>query len=137
MISDSVSDILINSADYVAPEVTSEIYVGFIASMVPIVWATYEFTSRLQIQRQCVVCNGTGLTKLMRSGSILERPRKCWCCGGFMPWLGWEAFLRSTKYIGNGGVLQRPIDNFKAVNEEMREKIADFPDIDTDPETQS
>lgn len=48
------------SSNYVPPEVTPEIYVGSAVAMIPIVWATYEFTSRLRIQRNCLVCNGSG-----------------------------------------------------------------------------
>ena len=31
---------------FVPPEVGNEIYIGTIVSLIPIVWATYEFTSR-------------------------------------------------------------------------------------------
>lgn len=35
-------------SNYVPPEVGTDIYVGAFVSMIPIVWATYEFTSRCE-----------------------------------------------------------------------------------------
>lgn len=89
--------------------------------MIPIIWATYEFGSRLAIQRSCMVCQGSGLTLISRQGSELSRPRKCWACGGFLPWYGWKAFLdTSTQDVGNGGPLQRPAKDYREINEKIR-----------------
>jgi hypothetical protein len=65
-------------ASFVPPEVGSEIYVGSIVSLIPIVWASFELNSRIQTQRKCLLCKGSGLVKMTRSGSPLTRPRKCW-----------------------------------------------------------
>ena len=108
---------------YSPPEVGSDIYIGSFVSLIPIVWATYEFGSRLVIQRQCLVCNGSGLTTLTRAGTTLDRLRKCWCCGGFLPWVGWKEFFFANKEVGNGGPLQRPAKDFKSINQQMREKL--------------
>jgi hypothetical protein len=107
---------------FVPPEVGSDIYVGTIVSLVPIVYATYEFTSRIRVQRACLVCTGSGLTYVTRKGTTLSRPRKCWSCGGFIPWLGWKMFFLSTfTDPGNGGVLQRPAKDYEATNQRIRE----------------
>ena len=101
---------------FVPPEVGPEIYVGSIVALVPIVWATYEFTSRIRIQQRCLVCQGSGLVNFTQKGSPLTRQRKCYNCGGFLPWLGWKAFFFSTFSPGNGGPLQRPSKDYKANN---------------------
>ena len=103
--------------EYVPPEVGAEIYVGSIVALVPIVWATYEFTNRIRIQQQCLVCAGSGLVSFTKSGTELKRQRKCYNCGGFLPWLGWKAFFLSTfTDIGNGGVLQQPSKDYRKNN---------------------
>lgn len=107
---------------FTPPEVGSEIYAGTIISLIPIVWATYEFTSRIRVQRNCLVCTGSGLTYVTRKGTTLNRPRKCWSCGGFIPWLGWRMFFLSTfTDPGNGGVLQRPSSDYEATNQRIRD----------------
>ena len=108
-----------DSYTFVPPEVGLEIYVGSIIALVPIVWATIEFTSRIRVQQECLVCKGAGLVSITKSGSQLARPRKCWNCGGFLPWLGWKYFF-SLAEPGNGGVLLRPSKDYDAVQERMR-----------------
>ena len=79
---DGVSDTLVT---FVPPEVGIEIYAGSVAGLIPIVWATYEFSKRILIQRKCLVCQGSGLTDTTRSGNKIKKLRKCWSCGGFLP----------------------------------------------------
>jgi hypothetical protein len=80
-----------------------EIYVGFVAGVVPFIIASYEFGKRIIIQRRCPECLGKGL---VQRGKVL---RKCTQCGGMLPWLGWKMFLFSTiKDPGNGGPLNQP-----------------------------
>jgi len=108
---------------YTPPEVGAEIYIGSAVALVPIIWATYEFWSRIQTQQKCLVCNGSGLVRIARNGNALNRPRKCWSCGGFLPWLGWKMFFFSSFVDpGNGGVLQRPSKDYEATNELIRQK---------------
>ena len=71
---------------YEPPEVGVEIYAGSAIAVIPIIWASFEFWSRIQTQQQCLVCNGSGLVKVTKSGNPLSRMRKCWSCGGFLPW---------------------------------------------------
>lgn len=119
-------------ASFVPPEVGSEIYVGSIVSLIPIVWASFEFNSRIQTQRRCLLCKGSGLVKVTRSGSPLTRPRKCWSCGGFLPWLGWKYFFFSTFFdVGNGGVLQRPAPDYEKIQADVRSGV-----INGDPLTE-
>eukprot|EP01031_Cornospumella_fuschlensis_P038838 gene38838-47234_t len=109
------------SSTYTPPEVGPEIWVGSFVSLIPIVWATIEFTGRIRTQQKCLVCNGSGLVYTSKSGIKLNRPRKCWNCGGFLPWLGWKMFFLSTfTDIGNGGVLQRPARDYDETNEKIR-----------------
>lgn len=106
---------------YVPPEVGPEIYAGSIIAVLPIIWATVEFTSRIRTQRNCLACNGSGLVYVTKQGTPLTRPRKCWSCGGFIPWLGWKMFFLSTFFdVGNGGVLQRPSKDYEENNERIR-----------------
>jgi hypothetical protein len=79
-----------------------EIYVGFVAGVVPFIIASYEFGKRILIQRRCPECRGVGL---VQRGKVL---RKCTQCGGMLPWLGWKMFLFSTLRPGNGGPLNQP-----------------------------
>lgn len=121
--SDSLIPLVETPSDYVytAPEVGLEIYVGSAIALVPIIWGTIEFISRIKVQRACLLCNGAGLVYRTRSGSPLTRPRKCWSCGGFIPWLGWKMFFLSTAYdVGNGGPLQRPSSDYEQINEKIR-----------------
>ena len=107
---------------FVPPDVGPEIYVGSIVALVPIVWATYEFTNRIRIQQKCAICQGSGLVSFTQKGSPLTRQRKCYNCGGFLPWLGWKAFFFSTFSPGNGGPLQRPSENYEANNAKALEQ---------------
>ena len=117
---------------YVPPEVGAEIYVGSIVALVPIVWATYEFTNRIRIQQECLVCSGSGLVSFTKSGTKLKRQRKCQNCGGFLPWLGWKAFWFSTfTDIGNGGVLQQPSKDYEATNALLRNQEGQEADKDS------
>lgn len=100
----------------------AEIWVGSIVALVPIVWATIEFTSRIRVQQACLVCSGSGLVYVTKSGNALSRARKCWNCGGFLPWLGWRRFFLSTFDVGNGGVLQRPAADYDATQAAFREQ---------------
>lgn len=60
-------------------EVTWQIWVGFIISVVPFVIASYEFGKRILIQLRCERCNGSGL---LNSGPSGKFKRKCPECGG-------------------------------------------------------
>lgn len=115
--------------EYVPPEVGPEIYIGSVVALIPIVWATYEFTSRVRVQQQCAVCQGSGLVNLTRNGTELKNARKCYNCGGFLPWLGWKKFFLSTFDPGNGGVLQRPSKNYM----ENNLKVTSSNDASTEP----
>jgi hypothetical protein len=76
-----------------------EVYVGFVAGVVPFIIASYEFGKRILIQQRCPECRGSGL---VQRGRYL---RKCARCGGMLPWLGWKAFFTATTAPGNGGPL--------------------------------
>ncbi|CAN0126307.1 unnamed protein product, partial [Phaeothamnion confervicola] len=69
-------------------------------------------------QRACAVCDGSGLVLQSRTGAPLSRPRKCYACGGFLPWVSWKAFFRSNLDVGNGGILRRPAADYAALNKE-------------------
>lgn len=106
---------------YVPPEVGPEIYIGAIAGVIPFIWATYQFTNRIKTQRECAVCGGSGLVKITKSGKQLEKYRKCWNCGGLLPWISWRMFfISSIREIGNGGPLQQPAKDYKETNERFR-----------------
>ena len=112
--------------DYVftPPEVGIEIYLGSIIAIIPIIWASFEFASRIRVQQECLVCKGSGLVYVTRQGNPLTRARKCWSCGGFLPWLGWRMFFLSTfTDVGNGGVLQRPSKDYNETNEKIKKGI--------------
>ena len=79
-----------------------EIWVGFVAGVVPFAIASYEFGKRVLIQRRCPECNGRGL---VQRGRYMK---KCTACGGMLPWLGWRAFWFSNLRPGNGGPLLQP-----------------------------
>lgn len=84
---------------------TWQVWVGAIVGVIPFVIATYEFSKRVIIQRRCQVCNGTGL--VLRGTSKFYK--KCRACGGFLPWLGWKAFLTgSLTGIANGSPVLPP-----------------------------
>ncbi|KAL4420004.1 hypothetical protein ABPG75_007102 [Micractinium tetrahymenae] len=83
-------------------EVGWEIWVGFVAGVVPFIIATVEFSKRIIIQRRCPCCKSSGL---VQRGRYL---RKCPECGGLLPWLGWKQFFFSTATPCNGGPLLQP-----------------------------
>ena len=84
---------------------TWQVYVGAIVGVIPFIIATYEFSKRVIIQRRCRVCNGTGL--VLKGTS--KYYKKCRACGGFLPWLGWRAFLTgSFTGIANGSPVLPP-----------------------------
>lgn len=116
-------------ADYVfvPPEMTNELYLGAIIATLPFIWASNSFGSRLLVQRDCLVCTGSGLVYVTRQGNPLTRARKCWSCGGFLPWLGWKMFFFSSFFdVGNGGALQRPSKDYEATNEAIRKGELDY-----------
>lgn len=89
---------------FVPVEVSQEIWIGAIIATLPFVWATKTFGTRIIVQRECLVCKGSGLVYITKKGNTLTRARKCWSCGGFLPWLGWKMFFFSSFFdIGNGG----------------------------------
>jgi hypothetical protein len=77
-----------------------QIYFGFVTGLSPFVIAAYEFGKRILIQRQCELCQGSGLIQKGRYA------RKCTSCGGFLPWQSWGQFL--TSEAGNGGTVRVP-----------------------------
>ncbi|PNW84472.1 hypothetical protein CHLRE_03g145567v5 [Chlamydomonas reinhardtii] len=84
-----------------------EIWLGFIAGVVPFAIGSYEFGKRILIQLRCEVCGGRGLVPSGGAGKD-KYLRKCPQCGGFFPWISWQMFLSSTATPGNGGPLQQP-----------------------------
>ena len=95
----SVDTIDSDFSNFIPPEVGPEIWIGTIVSFIPILWATYEFSSRVKVQRECLLCKGSGLVYSTRSGGKLTRPRKCWSCGGFIPWYVCSSIAVETWYI--------------------------------------
>ncbi|KAG2440008.1 hypothetical protein HXX76_004125 [Chlamydomonas incerta] len=84
-----------------------EIWLGFVAGVVPFAIGSYEFGKRILIQLRCEVCGGRGLVPSAGAGKD-RYLRKCPQCGGFFPWISWKMFLSSTATPGNGGPLQQP-----------------------------
>ncbi|KAG2454770.1 hypothetical protein HYH02_000605 [Chlamydomonas schloesseri] len=84
-----------------------EIWLGFVAGVVPFAIGSYEFGKRILIQLRCEVCGGRGLVPSAGAGKD-KYLRKCPQCGGFFPWISWKMFLSSTATPGNGGPLQQP-----------------------------
>lgn len=80
-----------------------EVWVGFLAGVIPFAIASVEFSKRIIIQRRCKACGGRGLVQNSNG-----RFRKCTQCGGLLPWLGWRAFWLSNMSPGNGGPLLQP-----------------------------
>ena len=120
---------VIDTANYVfvPPEVTSDIYWGAVIATLPFIWATKTFGTRIVVQRECLVCKGSGLVYVTKSGNALSRPRKCFSCGGFLPWLGWKMFFFSSFFdIGNGGPLQRPAKDYELTNQKIRSGELDY-----------
>lgn len=93
--SDQLVPLVPTSPDYVyvPPEVGTEIYLGSIIAVLPIAWGAVEFYKRVKTQQECLLCTGSGLVYNTRQGNKLTRPRKCWSCGGFIPWLGWKMVM--------------------------------------------
>ncbi len=90
-------------------DVGPEIYAGSIIAVLPIIYATVLFTQRVNTQRNCEVCKGSGLVYQSSKGNPLKRPRKCLNCGGFLPFISWKYFFfTSFTDPGNGGVLLLP-----------------------------
>ena len=108
--------------DFTPPQVGWEIWTGSIVAVLPIVYASVLFKERIDTQRQCLVCSGSGLVSVTKSGTTLKNPRKCWNCGGLLPWLGWKRFWLSNLDIGNGGVLLYPDQDYEATNERIRKE---------------
>ena len=92
--------------EYVPPEVGPEIYVGSVVALLPIIWATVEFTNRIRIQQQCLVCQGWVLYLSLKMGLNLKGSANATIVE-VLPWLGWKVFFLSTfTDVGNGGVLR-------------------------------
>jgi hypothetical protein len=98
-----------------------EIWIGSIVAVIPIIWASFAFADRIRTQQACLVCKGNGLVYVTKSGSELQRARKCYNCGGFLPWLGWKYFFLSTFAPGNGGALRQPSPNYEENNRKAQE----------------
>ena len=81
-----------------------QIWVGFVAGVIPFVIASVEFGKRIIIQRRCPKCQGRGLVMNSRGDRLI----KCSQCGGMLPWLSWKAFWSSNLRVGNGGPLMQP-----------------------------
>ncbi|GIL97533.1 hypothetical protein Vretimale_3176, partial [Volvox reticuliferus] len=84
-----------------------EVWLGFVAGVVPFAIGAYEFGKRIIIQLRCEQCGGRGLVPSAGPGRD-KYLRKCPQCGGFFPWISWKMFLTSTAAPGNGGPLQQP-----------------------------
>jgi len=118
---------------YTPPEVGPEIWAGSVIAVLPFIWASYKFLNRIRIQKECLVCKGSGLVKVSQSGIALSRLRKCWSCGGILPWLGWKMFWFSTLFdVGNGGVLLQPADNYEETQERIRRGEVDYGTVTAD-----
>lgn len=53
----------------------------------------------------CGVCQGTGLVYITKTGKELKVPRKCFACGGFLPWqvrMGFETQLHTNSRAQSG-----------------------------------
>lgn len=76
---------------------------------------------------QVYCLRGSGLVYVTRSGGKLTRPRKCWNCGGFLPWLGWKRFFLTSLFdFGNGGALQRPAKDYEETNMRWKSMEEDY-----------
>ena len=85
-----------------AAELGWQIWAGAAVGVAPFILGAWEFGTRIQIQRKCVKCSGSGLVGM--SG----KEQKCPECGGFFPWRSWGEFLGGTRDPGNGGPLLQP-----------------------------
>ncbi|KAG5187738.1 hypothetical protein JKP88DRAFT_287913 [Tribonema minus] len=121
---------------YVPPDQVDnfpQIVAGSAAGVLVYLWALYEFGSRIVTQRACAVCNGSGLVTVSRTGRKLMQPRKCYACGGFLPWESWSRFWVANKYVGNGGILRRPAADYDELNAKAREAQAKQAAADQEP----
>jgi hypothetical protein len=110
------------AAEFIPPEVGADIWVGSVIATLPFIYATVIFKGRIDFQRNCLVCTGSGLVYATKTGTPLKNPRKCWSCGGLLPWLGWKYFWLSNLDIGNGGVLLQPDKDYAKTNERIRKE---------------
>jgi len=55
-------------------------------------WLTLLSGKRILIQKQCLLCNGSGLIERGRY------KRKCTSCGGFLPWESWGQGLKLVHF---------------------------------------
>lgn len=115
-------------AAYVPPSSIDEIdnfwgmVAGSAACLLVYIGAAFSFGSRIIIQKKCAVCGGSGLVTTSRTGRKLTAPRKCYACGGFLPWRSWGEFWKSNADVGNGGILRRPAADYDELNRRAREK---------------
>ena len=122
-VSSSVSSSPFPVQDIEGGSVSAEqLIVGFVAGVFPFIWAAYEFWKRIDTQQRCGVCKGSGLVSETEQGKTLKVARKCYACGGFIPWLGWKYFWFSNLNIGNGGILQRPADNYEELSANAKKR---------------
>lgn len=75
-----LNDAPISYGDYIPPDVGADIYAGSLIAVLPIVYASVLFAERIKVQKECLVCNGSGLIYKTKSGSALTKPRKCYNC---------------------------------------------------------
>jgi len=102
--------------DWSPPDVGWDIWTGSVIAVLPIIYASVLFYERIETQRACLVCAGKGLVYKTKQGSELSRPRKCYNCGGLLPWLGWRYFWFTTIFdVGNGGALQNVSKDYDQV----------------------
>ena len=104
-----------------------EIWLGALLPTLVFALGSWEFGTRILIQRRCAVCAGTGLVDVpfvvnnsssssSPSSSSSSGPRqqqqfrkvKCRACGGFFPWESAEKFFSAATRPGNGGPLRQP-----------------------------
>ena len=111
--------------EWMPPEVGWDIWAGSIIAVLPIIYAAVLFYERIETQRACLVCSGIGLVYKTKQGSELTRPRKCYNCGGLLPWLGWNYFFFTTFFdVGNGGVVQNVSKDYDENNAEVSRQRA-------------
>mmetsp|Transcript_31896 Transcript_31896/g.42124 ORF Transcript_31896/g.42124 Transcript_31896/m.42124 type:complete len:202 (-) Transcript_31896:241-846(-) len=103
-------------------EITGEIWVGLVAGLFPFVWAAYEFWKRIDVQQRCGVCGGSGLVLSGPTGQKYSQARKCYACGGFIPFVSWKRFWLANLAVGNGGILQRPAANYEELSEKAKKE---------------
>eukprot|EP00640_Fibrocapsa_japonica_P007320 CAMPEP_0113934908 /NCGR_PEP_ID=MMETSP1339-20121228/2156_1 /TAXON_ID=94617 /ORGANISM="Fibrocapsa japonica" /LENGTH=196 /DNA_ID=CAMNT_0000936877 /DNA_START=77 /DNA_END=667 /DNA_ORIENTATION=- /assembly_acc=CAM_ASM_000762 len=103
-------------------EVGPELWIANGACVLVFLWAAYEFWSRFDVQGRCGVCQGTGLVMETSTGIPLSNPRKCYACGGFVPFVSWRQFFFANTQIGNGGILRRPAKNYEELSAAAKAK---------------